>query len=125
VLTNFLEMMTWNSGQHGVSRLTRLVRIKYRFFKFSAKQKGSSGCPATPPPTIKLELVRKSGQKEEVRISLEEEDTSLFYQPKPFICLPLLNVLHVNIYYLKMPFFSLINLSSRTQALIPTYPYFP
>jgi hypothetical protein len=45
VLTNFLEVMTWNSRQHGVSRPTRLVRIKYRFFKFSAKQKGSSGCP--------------------------------------------------------------------------------
>jgi hypothetical protein len=55
-----------------------------------------------------------------VRISFEEEDTSLFCQPKPFICLSLINILHVNIYYLKMPFFSLINLSPRTQAFIPT-----
>jgi len=88
-------------------------------------KRGRRGVPATPPPTVKLELVRKSDQKEEVHISLEEEDTSLFYQLKHFICLLLLNVLHVNIYYLKMHFFSSINLSSRTQALIPTYPYFP
>jgi len=31
--------------RHGISRLSGVVRIKYKFLQFPAKQKGSSGCP--------------------------------------------------------------------------------
>jgi hypothetical protein len=124
-VTNFLEMMTWNSGDTVYQGSQGWWESNTGSSSFLQNKRGRRGVPTTPPPTIKLELVGKSGLKEEVHISLEEEDTSLFYQPKPFICLPLLNVIHINIYYLKMLFFFLINLSSRTQALIPTYPYFP
>jgi hypothetical protein len=54
---NFLELMTWNSGLTRCTKAPKVGENQVRVLRDFCKR-GRRGVPATPPPTIKLELVK-------------------------------------------------------------------
>jgi hypothetical protein len=78
--------------RHGVSRLTGLVRIKYRFFQFPAKQKGSSGCPGNASSDDQVRIggkiwsERRSAYITKRRRYLPFLSAQTFYMSAPLKC---------------------------------------